>query len=111
MGRISFVGLILRHHMMFATFSTGVMISHLTPYDPAYQERVGTITHALASRSGTWAAGHQAEAIIYGIVQQQAQLAAFVDNFRLFGVVCIFCIPLLFLFKNVKVPAVKVDVH
>ncbi|MDB6130124.1 MAG: Drug resistance transporter EmrB/QacA subfamily [Verrucomicrobiales bacterium] len=87
------------------------MMSHLTPYDPVYQERVGAISHALASQTGTWEASHQAQAIVYGIVQQQAQLAAFVDNFRFFGVICMLCVPVIFIFKNVKGAKPKAEVH
>jgi hypothetical protein len=53
----------------------------------------------------------QAPNIIYGIVQQQAQLAAFVDNFRLFGFICILCVPLVFLFRRVQAGGGKVAAH
>jgi len=88
-----------------------IMITHLTPYDPIYQERLAAITAALTSQSGSWAAANQAPAIIYGVMQQQAQLAAFVDNFQLFGIVCLLCVPLVFLFRKVKPGRVKADVH
>jgi DHA2 family multidrug resistance protein len=88
-----------------------IMVTHLTPYDPAYQERLAAITSALTSQSGSWAATTQAPAIIYGIVQQQSQLAAFVDNFRLFGIISLLCVPLVFLFKKVGAGRVKTDVH
>jgi DHA2 family multidrug resistance protein len=78
------------------------LVSHLTPFDPIYQERFAAISGALARQNGVWAANVQTTSILYGIVQQQAQLAAFVDNFRLFGLVCLGCVPLAFLFKKVR---------
>ncbi|HZV34577.1 MAG TPA: DHA2 family efflux MFS transporter permease subunit, partial [Verrucomicrobiae bacterium] len=87
------------------------MVTHLTPFDPAYQERLAQISAALSSQTGTWAAHQQAPAIIYGIVQQQAQLASFVDNFRLFGIVCLLCVPLVFLFKRVRHAPVQSGAH
>ena len=47
--------------------------------------------------------------MIYQTLDQQAHLWAFVDNFRLFGLLALGCIPLIFLFKRVqhgKQPAV-----
>lgn len=87
------------------------MVMHLTPYDPIYQERLAAVSAALTSQSGSWTAANQAPAILYGVVQQQAQLAAFVDNFQIFGFICLLCIPLVFLFKKVQAPRVKADVH
>ena len=50
----------------------------------------------------------QAYAAVYSLLDQQAHLWAFVDNFFLFGVLALAGIPLVFLFKsskNTKPPA------
>jgi len=39
--------------------------------------------------------------LIYTQLLQQARLWAFVDNFRLFGLLSLGCIPLVYLFKKV----------
>ncbi len=91
-----------------------VMVTHLTPYDPIFQERLSAISSALTSKSGAWTAHAQAPEIIYNIVRQQSQLASFVDNFRLFGIICLGCVPLVFLFKTAraaKPAAARMDVH
>jgi DHA2 family multidrug resistance protein len=88
-----------------------IMVAHLTPFDPVYQERLASITAALAPQTGDYAAQAQATGIIYNVMQQQAQLAAFVDNFRLFGIICILCVPLVFLFKRVQTKNVKSAIH
>ena len=48
---------------------------------------------------------------MYGILQQQASLLTYIHNFRLFGIVCLVCTPLVFLFKKVTKAKVPVDVH
>jgi DHA2 family multidrug resistance protein len=78
------------------------IVSHLTPFNPIYVERFHTISSALAAQVGSANAIQQAQQSIYNQVLQQSQLWAFVDNFRLFGYMCIGCIPLVFLFKKIK---------
>src|SRR5207302_267500 len=47
------------------------MVSHLTPYDPAFQQRVHDLTGTLSSQAGS-AASQQAYGAIYGTVVRQA---------------------------------------
>jgi DHA2 family multidrug resistance protein len=79
-----------------------LMVSHLTPFDPAYVQELGTIAQALSSQSGPVQAQMQAQGLIYGVLQGQANLWAFVENFRLFGLLCLCCLPLILLFKKVR---------
>jgi hypothetical protein len=44
----------------------------------------------------------QAYSMIYQTLDHQAHLWAFVDNFRLFGLLALAGIPLIFLFKRIK---------
>ena len=88
-----------------------LMVSHLTPFDPAYQQQLAATKAALASQSGSWLAIAQAHALIYGKLIQQATLWAFVENFRLFGLLSLVCVPLVFLFKGVRGRGVKVAAH
>jgi MFS transporter, DHA2 family, multidrug resistance protein len=76
------------------------LVSHLTPYDPAYQAWLGRAETALAPSSGV-AAPQQALGLLYGVVRQQALLLAFVDNFRLVGLLALASISLAFLFNRV----------
>ena len=41
-------------------------------------------------------------AMIYGELIRQATLMAFVDNFRWVGLICLACVPSVFLFHKVK---------
>jgi len=58
---------------------------------------------ALAARGGDPAAASSlAYGMMYRTLIRQATLWAYVDNFRLLGILCVFCIPLVFLFKRVQ---------
>ncbi|HEY6118483.1 MAG TPA: DHA2 family efflux MFS transporter permease subunit [Pyrinomonadaceae bacterium] len=84
-----------------AQIHQAAMVSHLTPYDPAFQQRM----HELA---GTWsgpatgAVPSQAYGAIYGTVVRQATLLSYIDNFRLLAFLCLLCVPAAFLFKTVR---------
>jgi MFS transporter, DHA2 family, multidrug resistance protein len=79
-----------------------LMVGHLTPYDPAYVERLGAATKALTPQSGPLLAQMQAHGLIYNALLGQSSLWAFVENFRLFGLLCLLCLPLVLLFKRVR---------
>lgn len=76
------------------------IVAHLTPYDPAYQERLASTAQAMAPMLGTPAATDAAQASLYATTLQQASLMAFVDDFRLMAVMCFICIPAILLFKK-----------
>jgi DHA2 family multidrug resistance protein len=77
-----------------------MMVSHLTPYHMAFQQRFQQIQGFLTAQMG---AGTQdkAYAMIYGIVNRQARLMAFLDDFLYLGILCLVCVPLVFLFRKV----------
>jgi MFS transporter, DHA2 family, multidrug resistance protein len=77
-----------------------MMVAHTTPYDPAFTHQLAVTKAALATHSDPVAATSQAYHLIYDKVLAQARLWAFVDNFRLFGLLCLACVPLVFLFKK-----------
>jgi MFS transporter, DHA2 family, multidrug resistance protein len=77
------------------------LVSHLTPYDPAYRQWLGQATAALAPH-GAVSAPSQALALLYRMLGQQALLLAFVDNFRLVAFIALGCIPLVLLFQRVS---------
>ncbi len=79
-----------------------LMVGHLTPFDPVYMERLAMATKALTPQSGPVLAHAQAQGLIYGSMLNQASLWAFVENFRLFGFLCLTCMPLILLFRKMK---------
>jgi DHA2 family multidrug resistance protein len=89
-----------------------LMVGYLTPTDPVFRQQLAA-AHALLVRHGDPVqATRQAYSLVYSTLEHQAHLWAFVDNFRLFGLLALCGIPLIFLFKRVKhVPVRVVEVH
>jgi DHA2 family multidrug resistance protein len=85
-----------------AQIHQAAMVSHLTPYDPAFQQKLQQLTRAFASHGNPLAAAREAYGAIYGILARQAMLMSYIDNFRLMAYLCLFCIPLALLFKRVR---------
>jgi DHA2 family multidrug resistance protein len=61
------------------------MVSHLTPYDPVFQQRVSQMVTSMTAQ--------QAYAAIYQTLVRQATLLAYIDNFRLLAFLCLICTP------------------
>ncbi|MCM3874714.1 MAG: hypothetical protein ND895_28810, partial [Pyrinomonadaceae bacterium] len=78
------------------------MVSHLTPYDPAFQERLHELAAAFAARGDPITASQQAYGAIYDTLVGQATMMAYIDNFRLLAFLCLLCVPAALLFRRVK---------
>src|SRR5204863_6193235 len=87
------------------------LVSHLTPYDPAFQERVKSIAGGIAARGGSVGATQQAYAGIYGILVRQATVLSYIDVFRVLSFLCLLCIPATLLFERVKKRSRPVAMH
>ena len=77
------------------------MVSHLTPYDPVFQQSLQQIESGLA-RSGAVMAAQQAYGVIYGTLARQAMLLSYIDIFRLLSFLCVLCVPAALLFRRVR---------
>ncbi|MBF0532872.1 MAG: DHA2 family efflux MFS transporter permease subunit [Candidatus Omnitrophica bacterium] len=77
------------------------LVSHLTPYDPAYQEAMRRGAQVLAQAGGV-VSPDAALGFIYRETVRQASLLAFIDNFHWFGLLCLACVPSVWLFKRVR---------
>jgi DHA2 family multidrug resistance protein len=86
-----------------AQYHQAVLVNHLGPYDPMFRDRLTQIQEMLFRLSDPHHAAQQAYGVIYGILQKQAMLLAFMDNFRILTLTCLLCIPLVFLFRAVKI--------
>lgn len=79
------------------------MVSHLSPFDPVFQQRLSELTAAIAARSGDLiTAPQQAYGMIYQTLVRQATLLAYIDNFRFLAFLCVICMPAALLFKKVR---------
>src|SRR5262249_8878139 len=71
-------------------------------YNPFLQNLLTNMTNHFAQRSSEADAQMQAFRGIYQTVQQQASVLAYIDTFRITGVVCLLAIILLFFAKKTK---------
>ena len=77
------------------------LLSHLSIYDPALQERLQAITGSLMAKGSSFLeAQQQAYAAIEGAVVRQTFLLTYMDAFRIVGIFFLVCIPMLLLFKR-----------
>lgn len=76
------------------------MVAHTTAFDPATTQVLATSQAMLGSYTDPVTAASQAQQLLYNHVWQQARLWAFVDNFRLFGILTFACLPLIFLLRR-----------
>ncbi|HET9802181.1 MAG TPA: DHA2 family efflux MFS transporter permease subunit [Candidatus Acidoferrum sp.] len=90
---------------------TARLIEHVNPFSLAYHRVLAgfTATFASGGSSGPDAASRAAGAV-YGVVQRQAAMLAFLDNFKFLGIVFLIVLPVLLLLKRPK-GAVNAPVH
>jgi DHA2 family multidrug resistance protein len=78
-----------------------VLIEHVTPYDPAYRAMVQSLQQRMLGQGGSAAdALLKAQAVIANLVDQQAQLLAYLDDFRLLALIFAGLVPLVFLMRR-----------
>ena len=88
------------------------LMEHVNSMNPAYINMTKGTAATLVSHGSTAArAASQAQGMVYAMVQKQAAMMAFLDNFKLLGIVFFAVIPILLLMKKPKVPAGGVPVH
>lgn len=87
------------------------MVSHLTPYDPVFRERLSQMVSGFAEHSNVVTATQQAYGAMYQTLVRQATLLAYIDNFRLLAFLCLICMPAGLLFKKVLARAGPTAMH
>jgi DHA2 family multidrug resistance protein len=87
------------------------LAEHIHPGSTTFQSMLNSATHLFISRgSSAHEASRQAYALIANMLDQQATVLAYIDNFRLLGFCVLFMIPLVFLMKKAK-PGGPIAVH
>jgi DHA2 family multidrug resistance protein len=88
------------------------LIDHVNTLSAAYHNAInGTQARLVSAGSGLARASDQAHGIIYNTVQRQSAMLAFIDNFKMLGVIFLAVIPVLLLLKKPKTQAGNVPVH
>lgn len=78
------------------------LIDGLSPYNPIYNERVASLTAKFVKTVDPANATYLAQGFIHRELIRQSNVSAFVDDLRLFALLCFIIIPLAFLFSNLK---------
>jgi DHA2 family multidrug resistance protein len=79
------------------------LVANVTAGNAAVTQRLSGLEAKLFLAGASPHAAHrQAMGLLYGLVQHQASLSAYVDNFRLLGCLALLCVPLAFLFAKVR---------
>ncbi len=82
-------------------FHQAQLMEHVNPLSNAYHNMIaGTQAKLMMTGSGMHEAASQAAGMVYGIVQRQALMLAFIDNFHMLGIVFFIVIPVLMLLKR-----------
>jgi DHA2 family multidrug resistance protein len=84
-----------------AQYHQTALSSHTSQYDPAFQSQVAGLTQTFIRNGMDHAAAVQsAYGRIYGLMQSQANLLAYIDTIEVFATVCLLVVPLAFLMKK-----------
>lgn len=86
----------------FAQMHQFSMVNHLNPLNPVFQAKITTVKMALAHYMHISVAEVKANYIAYMQLIQQANLWAFIDAFRIFGLLSLLIIPLAFLLDKTE---------
>jgi DHA2 family multidrug resistance protein len=87
------------------------LMEHVNPLSLAYQKMAAAFTATFMSAGSTRAAASErATGMINGIVQRQAAMLAFLDNYKMLGIVFLIVLPVLLLLKRPR-GAVSAPVH
>jgi len=93
-------------------FHQGMLVSHMTPFDSAYQAMVNGAARLLVVAGSSFAdAQTQANGMAYGLLQRHATMLAFVDDFWLMGLTFLSLVPLMFLMKKSRPHRASVSAH
>ena len=85
-------------------FHTAHLMEHVNPFSAAYHKTLVSFTGGfMAAGSSGPGAANRAHGMIYSIVQRQATMLAFLDNFKMLGIIFFAVIPVLLLMKKPKV--------
>ncbi len=86
----------------FAQVHQYMLVGKMSELNPVFIEKVQTTASALSTYTEHSVAQYMAQYSYYGQLVKQSTLWAFIDSFRIFGVLCLAVIPLLLLMKKIK---------
>ena len=96
---ISAVATLVSRH---AQVAQSMLVGNLSPFDMEYRQQLASAQHYFTLRFGPYLGQRMALGSFYNSLLRQSSLVAFVDNLRLFALLCVCVLPLVFLFKRVR---------
>ena len=91
----------------FAQVHQYMLVGHTNELNPNFIDRVQSTAAALAQYTQVSVANYMSQYSMYGQLVKQSNLWAFIDSFRIFGILCFIVIPLLLLMKVKKVHEIQ----
>jgi MFS transporter, DHA2 family, multidrug resistance protein len=89
-----------------------ILVGHLTPLDYRFHELLqGTTQRLVGAGADITRATQQGYGLLYGVVQQQAAMLAFIDAFSLLALVILVLIPFVALMKKTKPHGGSLGLH
>jgi DHA2 family multidrug resistance protein len=76
------------------------LVTHMTPYDPMFQERLSELAAGLSRYCAEPVAHMQAYGLLHGMLLQQSNLMAYVDIFRWIALIIALCLPGLWMLRK-----------
>lgn len=95
----------------FAQMHQHMMVGKMNDLNPVFIERVQSTAGALAGYTEHTYATFMAQFSMYGQLIKQSTLWAFIDSFRIFGLLCLAVVPLMLLIKKIKKSEAVVEVE
>jgi len=85
---------------------------HANNLNGAYRNMIAAFTNSFSTAGvTTTGAAARAQGMVYRIIQRQASMLSFLDDFKLLGVIFFAIIPIFFLMKRPKMSGGSVPVH
>lgn len=91
----------------FAQMHQYMMVGKLSELNPVFVERFQNTAAGLSQYTEISVAQYMAQTTLYKQLIQQSTLWAFMDSFRIFGLLCLIIIPLLLFIRSNKVKSIK----
>ena len=93
----------------FAQIHQYMLVGKLNDLNPVFISKMQSTAGALSAYAHQSIAQYMAQYSLYGDLIKQSTLWAFIDSFRIFGVICFLVIPLMLLMKKPKKAEVVVE--
>ncbi len=95
------ISLVITALSRYAQAHQTTLVAHASPLNPAFRQSLGQLTRDFQLHGGGAAeASAKATGTIYQMIGQQAQMQAFIDDFRMLAMIFLAVIPFVFIMKK-----------